>query len=190
MGASGPLLPVRTWREAHATTNRLYVRDLDLCTCTTIVEPHFIISGALFDTLATISLNLSISTDCDLTWPCTNHLHSTSIAISLLFRSSERLSGLLATHAFLHHCAITSPHKVYRVQHPIQLKTRLLCEIRASKDTSAPSQSDLIFKARYPLGCSTMMSGEAWLYLLAVLINAVNLFLQVFFTIMYSDLEW
>lgn len=33
------------------------------------------------------------------------------------------------------------------------------------------------------------MSGEAWLYLLAVLINAVNLFLQVFFTIMYSDLE-
>ncbi|CAD6565121.1 MAG: hypothetical protein ASARMPREDX12_005700 [Alectoria sarmentosa] len=34
-----------------------------------------------------------------------------------------------------------------------------------------------------------MMSGEAWLYLLAVLINAVNLFLQVFFTIMYSDLE-
>jgi hypothetical protein len=35
-----------------------------------------------------------------------------------------------------------------------------------------------------------MMSGEAWLYLLAVLINAVNLFLQVFFTIMYSDLEW
>ena len=34
------------------------------------------------------------------------------------------------------------------------------------------------------------MSGEAWLYLIAVLINAVNLFLQVFFTIMYSDLEW
>ena len=34
------------------------------------------------------------------------------------------------------------------------------------------------------------MSGEAWLYLLAVLINAVNLFLQVFFTLMYSDLEW
>jgi hypothetical protein len=29
------------------------------------------------------------------------------------------------------------------------------------------------------------MSGEAWLYLLAVLINAVNLFLQVFFTIMF-----
>jgi hypothetical protein len=28
------------------------------------------------------------------------------------------------------------------------------------------------------------MSGEAWLYLLAVIINAVNLFLQVFFTIM------
>lgn len=35
-----------------------------------------------------------------------------------------------------------------------------------------------------------MMSGEAWLYLTAVLVNAVNLFLQVFFTIMYSDLEW
>lgn len=34
-----------------------------------------------------------------------------------------------------------------------------------------------------------MMSGEAWLYLLSVLLNAVNLFLQVFFTIMYSDLE-
>jgi len=34
-----------------------------------------------------------------------------------------------------------------------------------------------------------MMSGEAWLFLLAVLLNAVNLFLQVFFTIMYSDLE-
>ncbi|CAG9955250.1 hypothetical protein V2G26_011898 [Clonostachys chloroleuca] len=34
-----------------------------------------------------------------------------------------------------------------------------------------------------------MMSGEAWLFLLAVLVNAVNLFLQVFFTIMYSDLE-
>lgn len=34
------------------------------------------------------------------------------------------------------------------------------------------------------------MSGEAWLFLLSVLVNAVNLFLQVFFTIMYSDLEW
>lgn len=34
------------------------------------------------------------------------------------------------------------------------------------------------------------MSGEAWLFLFAVIINAVNLFLQVFFTIMYSDLEW
>jgi len=37
---------------------------------------------------------------------------------------------------------------------------------------------------------SRTMSGEAWLYLFAVLVNAVNLFLQVFFTIMYSDLEW
>ena len=34
------------------------------------------------------------------------------------------------------------------------------------------------------------MNGEAWLFLLAVVLNAVNLFLQVFFTIMYSDLEW
>lgn len=34
------------------------------------------------------------------------------------------------------------------------------------------------------------MLGEAWLFLFAVLLNAVNLFLQVFFTIMYSDLEW
>lgn len=34
------------------------------------------------------------------------------------------------------------------------------------------------------------MTGEAWLFLLAVLLNAINLFLQVFFTIMYSDLEW
>ncbi|KAK9449745.1 cornichon [Limtongia smithiae] len=33
------------------------------------------------------------------------------------------------------------------------------------------------------------MTGEAWLFLLAVLLNAANLFLQVFFTIMYSDLE-
>ncbi|ODQ52205.1 cornichon [Saitoella complicata NRRL Y-17804] len=33
------------------------------------------------------------------------------------------------------------------------------------------------------------MTGEGWLFLFAVLINAVNLFLQVFFTIMYSDLE-
>ncbi|KAK6340912.1 COPII-coated vesicle protein [Orbilia brochopaga] len=33
------------------------------------------------------------------------------------------------------------------------------------------------------------MTGESWLYLLAVLLNAVNLFMQVFFTIMYSDLE-
>lgn len=35
-----------------------------------------------------------------------------------------------------------------------------------------------------------MVSGEAWLYILSVIINAINLFLQVFFTIMYSDLEW
>src|SRR5436305_15337681 len=31
--------------------------------------------------------------------------------------------------------------------------------------------------------------GEAWLYLFSVIVNAVNLFMQVFFTIMYSDLE-
>jgi len=42
----------------------------------------------------------------------------------------------------------------------------------------------------YPAHDIPTMTGEAWLYLLAVLINAVNLFLQVFFTIMYSDLEW
>lgn len=41
-----------------------------------------------------------------------------------------------------------------------------------------------------PLNNTAKMSGEAWLFLFAVLINAVNLFLQVFFTIMYSDLEW
>lgn len=33
------------------------------------------------------------------------------------------------------------------------------------------------------------MTGEAWLFILAVILNAVNLFMQVFFTIMYSDLE-
>ena len=33
------------------------------------------------------------------------------------------------------------------------------------------------------------MTGEAWLYLFSVVVNAVNLFMQVFFTIMYSDLE-
>ncbi|KAH3668099.1 hypothetical protein OGAPHI_001853 [Ogataea philodendri] len=33
------------------------------------------------------------------------------------------------------------------------------------------------------------MTGEAWLFILAVVVNAINLFLQVFFTIMYSDLE-
>lgn len=31
--------------------------------------------------------------------------------------------------------------------------------------------------------------GEAWVYLFSVVVNAVNLFMQVFFTIMYSDLE-
>ncbi|ODQ79387.1 hypothetical protein BABINDRAFT_161790 [Babjeviella inositovora NRRL Y-12698] len=33
------------------------------------------------------------------------------------------------------------------------------------------------------------MTGEAWLFILAVIVNAANLFFQVFFTIMYSDLE-
>jgi hypothetical protein len=33
------------------------------------------------------------------------------------------------------------------------------------------------------------MTGESWLFIFAVVINAVNLFSQVFFTIMYSDLE-
>lgn len=41
-----------------------------------------------------------------------------------------------------------------------------------------------------PETVTKMVSGEAWLYILAVIINAINLFLQVFFTIMYSDLEW
>jgi hypothetical protein len=57
------------------------------------------------------------------------------------------------------------------------------------------SPADLAQNPRKPirrvfLSTTTTMSGEAWLYLFAVLINAVNLFLQVFFTIMYSDLEW
>ncbi|KAG7193225.1 COPII-coated vesicle protein [Scheffersomyces spartinae] len=30
---------------------------------------------------------------------------------------------------------------------------------------------------------------EAWLFVFAVVVNAINLFSQVFFTIMYSDLE-
>ena len=47
-----------------------------------------------------------------------------------------------------------------------------------------------LFSTALGARADTMMSGEAWLYLLSVLINAVNLFLQVFFTIMYSDLEW
>ncbi|CCE82256.1 Piso0_001973 [Millerozyma farinosa CBS 7064] len=33
------------------------------------------------------------------------------------------------------------------------------------------------------------MSGESWLFILSVVANTVNLFAQVFFTIMYSDLE-
>ncbi|CDO56543.1 similar to Saccharomyces cerevisiae YGL054C ERV14 Protein localized to COPII-coated vesicles [Geotrichum candidum] len=33
------------------------------------------------------------------------------------------------------------------------------------------------------------MSSAPWIYLLAVLLNATNLFFQVFFTILYSDLE-
>ncbi|ODV84697.1 hypothetical protein CANARDRAFT_200442 [[Candida] arabinofermentans NRRL YB-2248] len=33
------------------------------------------------------------------------------------------------------------------------------------------------------------MNGEAWLFILSVVVNAINLFLQVFFTIMFSDLE-
>lgn len=33
------------------------------------------------------------------------------------------------------------------------------------------------------------MTGEAWLFILAVIVNAANLFFQVFFTIMYLDLE-
>ncbi|CCJ28529.1 unnamed protein product [Pneumocystis jirovecii] len=33
------------------------------------------------------------------------------------------------------------------------------------------------------------MLGSAWLYLLTIIINSINLFMQIFFTIMYSDLE-
>lgn len=33
------------------------------------------------------------------------------------------------------------------------------------------------------------MSGESFLFIFSVVLNAINLFLQVFFTIMYSDLE-
>ncbi|CAI5758225.1 unnamed protein product [Candida verbasci] len=33
------------------------------------------------------------------------------------------------------------------------------------------------------------MNGEGWLFILTVIVNAINLFSQVFFTIMYSDLE-
>ncbi|EMR11254.1 hypothetical protein PNEG_00285 [Pneumocystis murina B123] len=33
------------------------------------------------------------------------------------------------------------------------------------------------------------MSASAWLYLLTIITNSINLFIQVFFTIMYSDLE-
>ncbi|AOA61328.1 COPII-coated vesicle protein [Komagataella phaffii CBS 7435] len=33
------------------------------------------------------------------------------------------------------------------------------------------------------------MNGESWLFILAVILNALNLFSQVYFTIMYSDLE-
>lgn len=52
---------------------------------------------------------------------------------------------------------------------------------------------DDVWRGQYKLlgtGCAETDDSQAWLYLLAVLINAVNLFLQVFFTIMYSDLEW
>ena len=68
------------------------------------------------------------------------------------------------------------------------------------EDTEREAHDDLAYAATNGTGFETIprghknthfkMSGEAWLYLLAVLINAVNLFLQVFFTIMYSDLEW
>jgi len=34
------------------------------------------------------------------------------------------------------------------------------------------------------------MSGTVWLFLFAIIVDGVNLFMQVFFTIMYSDLEW
>jgi hypothetical protein len=54
----------------------------------------------------------------------------------------------------------------------------------------AQSSSKFYLQQAFRQQVAPMMSGEAWLFLFAVLINAVNLFLQVFFTIMYSDLEW
>jgi len=60
-----------------------------------------------------------------------------------------------------------------------------------SSGCTASSHRTLSYRSLCHAAHETLiMTGEAWLYLLAVLINAVNLFLQVFFTIMYSDLEW
>ncbi|KAG9785268.1 putative ER-derived vesicles protein ERV14, partial [Aureobasidium melanogenum] len=71
------------------------------------------------------------------------------------------------------------------------LRFRQLCFDHTQLPTfvSGPSQLHQILLVLPAEASSSKMSGEAWLYLLAVLINAVNLFLQVFFTIMYSDLE-
>lgn len=90
--------------------------------------------------------------------------------------------------------------------HKNHLQFRLCTPLRLSSSpafasTASSAASVLtLFKKFFPttlllisprrLNFLPTMSGEAWLYLLAVLINAVNLFLQVFFTIMYSDLEW
>ena len=77
----------------------------------------------------------------------------------------------------IHH--LTGPSLVARCHRPSPPPALLLCQL-----VVAPAPLPSVADRR------STMSGEAWLYLLAVLINAVNLFLQVFFTIMYSDLEW
>lgn len=63
---------------------------------------------------------------------------------------------------------------------------------RGASSLAPPTKHQLLLTpdSQAARSSAAKMSGEAWLYLFAVLINAVNLFLQVFFTIMYSDLEW
>jgi len=75
-----------------------------------------------------------------------------------------------------------------RLTRPNHLPPPLRCRIEPSNPHAHTHPSRTWLRAGGK--AVAKMSGEAWLYLLAVLINAVNLFLQVFFTIMYSDLEW
>lgn len=78
------------------------------------------------------------------------------------------------------------------IHNPLPLPSlQVLCPPRDNLILNLPqTKSHNELGHRFSQKTSFTMSGEAWLYLLAVLINAVNLFLQVFFTIMYSDLEW